>query len=125
MQHTIEEIIGVIIILLMLPFSWIVLSSIVNKTSALHLGLRLSVLGIIVLFSPFIAEFSYDTYSALSRSLFVISADGKIQLQHSPFKIPLGKNKEYCAQFKDQEGKPIHISSISDNDEDYCGDSGD
>ncbi|MDR3501432.1 MAG: hypothetical protein P4L79_02515 [Legionella sp.] len=121
MRHAVEEIMGIIIILLMFPFTWFVLSSIVNKTSALHLGLRLSVLALILVFSPLIAELSYDAYSALSRSLFVMSADGKIQLQHSPFTVPPGKNKEYCAQFKDHEGKPIYITSISDNEEDYCG----
>ncbi|MFT4058967.1 MAG: hypothetical protein QM652_05400 [Legionella sp.] len=109
-----------LIMLLGLVLTWCILFSIFNEKSSLRLGIKL---GCLVLFlSPFIAKFSYDFYATASRQLFLMSANGEIQLAYSSLKIPHNKNIDnYCTQFKDSKGKPLNMLSIGFDDKSYCG----
>lgn len=109
-----------LIILLGFVLTWCILFSIFNEKSSQRLGIKL---GILVLFlSPFIAKLSYEFYAIVSRQLFLMSANGEIQLAYSPLKIPHTKNKNYCDQFKDSKGNPLNILSVGLDDKSYCGD---
>ncbi|CAM4409567.1 MAG: hypothetical protein LEGION0403_FIIPPAGN_02672 [Legionella sp.] len=57
--------------------TWCILYSIFSEKSPLKLGLKLGAL--VLLFSPLIGKFSYDTYAALSRLLFLMKSSS-----HSP-----------------------------------------
>lgn len=103
-----------------LALAWYILFTIFIEKSSLRLGLKL---GLLVLFlSPFIAKFSYDIYANASRQLFLMSANGEVQLAYSVLKIPHGKNIDnYCTQFKDSKGTPLNMLSIGYDDQSYCG----
>ena len=78
-------------------------------------------LGILVLFlSPFIAKLSYDFYATASRQLFLMGANGEIQLAYSPLKVPKNQNSHYCDRFTDSKGNLLNSSTIGDKSL-FCG----
>lgn len=107
-----------LIILLGLVFTWCVLFSLFYEKSSLHLGLKLGIF--VLMLSPLIAKTSYNVYAMLARQWFFMNANGEILLPYSPLKVPKSKNKDYCGQFKDSKGNPLHGFSLED-DKEYCG----
>lgn len=76
---------------------------------------------ITLLFAALIFRVSMDLYARIDRAFFSFSAQGKIQLQLSPLKIPNDEDAaNYCKQFTDQYQRVIHViterGGIS-----YCG----
>ena len=109
-----------LIFLLGLVVTWYFLFSIFNEKSSQLLGIKLGIL--VLILSPLIAKLSYDFYAIASRYLFLMNANGQIQLAYSPLKLPHTKNSDYCDQFKDSQGKPLNIFSIGNDGNGYCGD---
>lgn len=108
-----------LIILLGLVITWWALFSIFNEKSSFKLGRKL---GLLVMFlSPIIAKFSYDVYAITSRVLFMMHANGEIQLAVSPLKVSDTKDIDYCSQFKDKKGKPLKDIFADKDDKIYCG----
>ncbi len=106
------------IIVLGLVLTWCILFSIFNEKSSRRLGIKL---GILVLFlSPFIAKLSYDFYATASRQLFLMGANGEIQLAYSPLKVPKTQNNHYCDRFTDSKGNLLNRSTIGDKHL-FCG----
>ncbi|HGT2643472.1 TPA: hypothetical protein ACM2VO_002426 [Legionella pneumophila] len=107
-----------LIILLGLVLAWCILFSIFNEKSARRLGIKL---GILVLFlSPFIARLSYDFYAIASRQLFLMGANGEIQLAYSPLKVPKNQSNHYCDRFTDSKGNSLNRSTVRDKHL-FCG----
>ncbi|HHF7367770.1 TPA: hypothetical protein ACPSKY_002914 [Legionella bozemanae] len=106
------------LIVLGLVLTWCILFSIFNEKSSRRLGIKL---GILVLFlSPFIAKLSYDFYATASRQLFLMGANGEIQLAYSPLKVPKTKNNHYCDRFTDSKGNLLKCSTVGDKHL-FCG----
>ncbi|HFD2288512.1 TPA: hypothetical protein ACF2PX_002767, partial [Legionella pneumophila] len=106
------------IIVLGLVLTWCILFSIFDEKSSRRLGIKL---GILVLFlSPFIAKLSYDFYATASRQLFLMGANGEIQLAYSPLKVPKTQNNHYCDRFTDSKGNLLNRSTIGDKHL-FCG----
>nr|WP_284499465.1 hypothetical protein [Legionella maioricensis] len=101
-----------------LVLTWCILFSIFNEKSSQRLGIKL---GILVLFlSPFIAKLSYDFYATASRQLFLMGANGEIQLAYSPLKVPKNQNNHYCDRFTDSKGNLLNRSTVGDKHL-FCG----
>jgi hypothetical protein len=107
-----------LIILFGLIATWSVLYSILNEKSSIPLGLKLATL--VLVLSPFIAKFSYMSYESISRQMFLMKANGEVQLAYSPLRVPDAKNSNYCDQFKNSKGQPINDYTIMEGGS-YCG----
>ena len=100
--------------------TWWILYSIFTEKSHSKLGLKLGAL--VLLLSPVLGKFSYETYAALSRQIFLMNSNGEIRLDVSPLKIPQDKpNDNYCNQFKNSDGNPLDIFSLGNDGNAYCG----
>lgn len=75
---------------------------------------------IVLLFGSLIYKFSYDLLAVSSRALFSSTAQGSVELNQSPFRIPLNQDITYCNRFTDQNGQAITAIS-SREDGKYCG----
>lgn len=107
-----------LVYLLGLVLSWLFFYKILAaKNSRLP---RLKATIVVLLFASLIYKFSYDLFAFTDRTYFSFGQQGTVELNKSPFRIPLNQDITYCDQFVDQHGKVVTAISIRDNGK-YCG----
>ncbi len=108
-----------IISVLFALIAWLVIYKLVTAKDKINKVLNTSI--IVILLYLFICKFAYYVYGFASKLMFQQHANGQVQLDESPLKIPSNALPGYCNQFTDDKGKPLATITGWSNDRIYCG----